>query len=136
MTAHPYLRAYMAGIVVPTMFLLVIFAFFWVMRFVYNVPIPIEHVLVFPMALVPNLWGVWNILYLRMHTGRRLPIGLHGAMLVFVLSPIGYLLVRAQQYLIVPSPLILAIFGGIMVIYYLVWKYAVAFLNDLLGISS
>lgn len=135
MGAHPYLRAYMAGITVPTMFLLVIFAFFWVARFVYNVPVPIEHVLVFPMALVPNLWGVWNVLYLRLRSGRRLPIGLHGAALVCLLSPIGYLLIRAQQYLIVPPTLILFVFTAIVLIYYLMWKYVVAFFNALLGIA-
>jgi hypothetical protein len=125
----------MAGTVVPTMFLLVIFAFFWVMRFVYNVPIPIEHALVFPMAWVPNLWGVWNILYFRMRSGRRLPIGLHGAVLPFLLSPIGYLLINAQPYVIVPPALILLVFASIMLIYYLVWKYVVAFLNALLEIA-
>jgi hypothetical protein len=29
---------------------------------VYNVPVPIERVIVFPMAVVPNLWGAWNVL--------------------------------------------------------------------------
>jgi hypothetical protein len=135
MSTHPYLRAYMAGIVVPTLFLLVIFTFFWVMRFVYNVPVPIEHVLVFPMALVPNLWGLWNILYMRLSSRRRWPIGLHGAALVVLLSPIGYLLIGAQQYLIVPPALIALAFSSLAVIYYLVWKYIVAFLNAFLGIS-
>jgi hypothetical protein len=135
MNTHPYVRAYMAGITVPTAFLLVGFAFFWVGRFVYNVPIPIEKVLVFPLALVPNLWGVWNILYIRMQSGRHLPIGLHGATLPFLLSPIGYLLIRAQQYLLVPTALILLAFAMLMLIYYLVWKYIVAFFNALLGIA-
>ena len=63
MSQHPYLRAYMAGITVPTVFLLVAMTGFIIARLVYNVPIPIERVIVFPMAVIPNLWGVWNMLY-------------------------------------------------------------------------
>ena len=62
MNTHPYLRAYMPGIVVPTVFLLVAMTGFMLARFVYNVPVPIERVIVFPMAVVPNLWGAWNVL--------------------------------------------------------------------------
>ena len=58
MNTHPYLRAYLAGIAVPTMFMLVVLTFFIVARFVYNVPVVIERLLVFPMAVVPNLWGL------------------------------------------------------------------------------
>ena len=41
MNNHPYLRAYMAGIAVPTPLLLVALILFSVGRFVYNVPIPV-----------------------------------------------------------------------------------------------
>jgi hypothetical protein len=51
MNRHRYLRAYMAGVVLPTMFLLVAMVAFTMIRYVYNVPIPIERVIVFPMAL-------------------------------------------------------------------------------------
>src|SRR5437016_824732 len=63
---HPFLRAYMAGIVVPTMFLLVIMAVFGYHRYYFEVPNqfviplpgrPLERALIFPMAVVPNLWG-------------------------------------------------------------------------------
>ena len=56
MSQHPYLRAYLAGIAVPTMFLLVAAAAFSFARFVLDVPIPVERLLVFPMAVVPDLW--------------------------------------------------------------------------------
>ena len=36
---HPYLRAYMAGIVVPTAFLLVAMTAFTLARFVFEVPV-------------------------------------------------------------------------------------------------
>ena len=63
---HPYLRAYMAGTVVPTLFLLVVITVFAYHRYYYEVPIqfvvgvpgrPLERMLVFPMAIVPNTWG-------------------------------------------------------------------------------
>src|SRR5688572_12179558 len=86
---HPYVRAYMAGIAVPTAFLLVALVVFTLARFVFEVPVPIERVIVFPMALIPNLFGAWNMLYVSLRSGRRLPIGAHGALLPFVIVPLG-----------------------------------------------
>ena len=58
MNSHPYLRAYMAGISVPTPFLLIPLTAFSVARFVYNIPVPVERVIIFPMAIIPNLFGI------------------------------------------------------------------------------
>ena len=136
MNKHAYLRAYMAGIVVPTVFLLMIMTFFFVGRYVYNIPIPVERVIVFPMALVPNLWGVWNLLYILMHS-RRLPIGLYGAALPFLLAPLGFALTRALDFKIpayAASAFPIA-FPVAIVVYYLAWKYLVGFFNEMLGIA-
>ena len=84
----------MAGIALPTMFLLLpmtVFAFF---RFYFEVPNqfvvampawPLSRAIVFPMAVVPNAWGVWNMLYLWLRKRRRWQIGLHGALLPLIL---------------------------------------------------
>jgi hypothetical protein len=137
MNQHTYLRAYMAGIVVPTIFLLVVATVFCVARYVYNVPVPVERVIVFPMAVVPNLWGLWNILFLASHGRTHLPIGLHGAVLPAVLGPLGFVMTRildfpipheAARVLPIAAPLALAM-------YYLAWKYFVGFLNGVLGIA-
>ena len=53
MNTHPYLRAYMAGIFVPSLALLVALTVFSLTRLVLQVPIPLERVIIFPMALVP-----------------------------------------------------------------------------------
>jgi hypothetical protein len=37
---------------------------FVVLRFGYNVLIPMERFLVFPLAIVPGLWGLWNMLHM------------------------------------------------------------------------
>jgi hypothetical protein len=145
---HPYLRAYMAGIVVPTVFLLVVMTAFSLARFVFNVPVPIERVIVFPMALIPNAFGAWNMLHVALTPGRRLPIGIHGALLPFVLVPLGFALgvllgvvtidrdgVHAFQTVRLPYVPAVFVFPLVIIVYYLVWKYVVAFLNDLVGID-
>lgn len=137
MNKHPYLRAYLAGAGVPTVFLLVVMTGYTIVRYVYNLPVPIERVIVFPMAFVPNLWGLWNLLYVAFVASRRFPIGPFGALLPLVLAPMGYFASHALQFAIphevfriVPIALPVAI-----ILYYLVWKYFVAFLNAELGLA-
>ena len=148
MKQHTYLRAYMAGIVVPTMLLLVAMTVFFVTRYIYNVPIPIERVIVFPMALVPNLFGVWNILYVWLRPRRHLPIGFHGALLPLLLAPIGFTIATSLGFLAVTPrgfvlfeaitihyPFVATGFLCTFLLYYLVWKHLVGFFNELLGIA-
>lgn len=138
MKTHPYLRAYMAGIVVPTVFVLVIFAAFCVARFVYHVDVPIERIVVFPLALVPNLWGVWNIFYVSLHSHRRLPLGIHGAALPAILLPVALLASRGlvPEFAHELGSAFWLILPGLMILYYLVWKYFVGFFNGMLGIAG
>src|SRR5713101_1356784 len=89
MNTHPYLRAYMAGIVAPSLGLLVALTVFIVTRLVLQVPIPIERVIIFPMALVPNAFGLWNIFYLWSRSHHQLPIGFHGALLPVIMVALG-----------------------------------------------
>lgn len=148
MNTHPYLRAYMAGIFAPTLGLLVALTVFTITRLVYHVPIPIERVLVFPMALVPNLFGIWNMLYVLLRSRRHLPIGIHGAALPFLIAPLGFTVARALGVVIVtstgllyfnvltiPYSILATLFPIGVVVYYLVWKHVVGFLNELLGIA-
>jgi hypothetical protein len=148
MNTHPYLRAYMAGIVLPSLGLLVALTVFILTRLVFHLPIPIERVIVFPMALVPNAFGAWNILYLWSRPHRHWPIGLHGALLPLVLVAMGavfaawggFLKVGTNgitwfQAVSVPYALIVPWFIAAVVVYYLVWKYVVGFFNRLLGIA-
>lgn len=148
MNTHPYLRGYMAGIVVPTIFLLVVMSGYFVLRFVMQVPVPIERAIAFPMAGVPNLWGAWNALYVWSRKGRHLPIGLHGALLILILTPTGFLVASALHFLSAGGGMItyfglfrvdyVSVAVGVcvaMVIYYLAWKYLVNFFNELLGVA-
>ncbi len=65
MKIHPYLRAYLAGIFLPTLVLPLILTGFIVLRLVIGIQIPIERFIIFPMAVVPFLFGLWNMIYLR-----------------------------------------------------------------------
>lgn len=137
MSTHPYLRAYMGGICVPTVFVLFIFAFFCAARFVYNVDVPLERGIVFPLALVPNLWGVWNILYVALHGRRRLPLGIHGALLPVIIFPVAILVARAAvgpfpSFFVTVMSLAVPV---VLIVYYLVWKYLVGFFNRMLGVA-
>ena len=148
MNTHPYLRAYMAGTFVPSLALLVALTVFTLTRLVLQVPIPLERVIIFPMALVPNAFGLWNMLYVWSRPHRHLPIGLHGALLPLILVSIGtfsavgggFLAIGAHgvtwfQTVSVSYLLVALWFLGALVLYYLVWKYVVGFLNQVLGIA-
>lgn len=136
MNKHPFLRAYLAGICVPTIFLLLVATGFTLLRYVYNVPVPIERVIVFPMAFVPNLWGFWNLLHTAF-LARRFSLGIFGALLPLLLAPLGYFVAHLLEFPIPHAVLALAPVGVCVavILYYLVWKYLVSFLNAELGIA-
>jgi hypothetical protein len=136
MNQHIYLRAYMAGIVVPTILLLIAATAFTIARYVYNVPVPVERIIVFPMAVVPNAWGLWNVLFVALRPRLQLSIGLHGALLPILLAPLAIvvasLLFPIPNFVIHAFP-VAAPVG--LIIYYLAWKYLVGFLNRVQGIA-
>jgi hypothetical protein len=149
MHRYLYLRAYMAGIVIPTAFLVVALTALCIARFVYQIPVPIERVIVFPMALIPNIFGVWNVLRLVLRTRFLLPLGIHGAILPLLLVPAGLVVARTLGILH-PTADGLVYFQAVkvsyahlgfmipvlVVIYYLVWKYAIGFLNGVVGVNQ
>ena len=137
MNQHKYLRAYMAGIVIPTILLVIGVTAFCIARYVYDFSVPLERLMIFPMAVVPNLWGLWNMLFIASRSRTRLSIGFHGALLPFLLGPLGILLTRALDFQVPGFAThifpVLALVG--LTAYYLLWKYVVAFLNGVLGLA-
>ena len=137
MYKHPYLRAYLAGIAIPTAFLLAVMTAYTIDRYARNIAIPIERVIVFPMAAVPNAWGLWNVIYVAFLQKRHVSLGLFGGALPLLLVPGGYLITRLLNFTIPEfvfraAPFALPI---ALIVYYLVWKYFVSFLNTELGIA-
>jgi hypothetical protein len=149
MNNHRYLRAYMAAIAVPTPILLVALTVFGIVRFACGVPVPLERLVIFPMAIVPNLFGVWNMLHLASRSRTRLPLGIHGAILPFLLVPAGFFLARALGVLQITShgliyfglveiqyAYVALIFTFGVIVYYLIWKYLIGFLNRVAGVAE
>jgi hypothetical protein len=148
MNNHPYLRAYLAGIFVPTLVLPLLLAAFIVVRIVLKAPVPIEQGLIFPMAVVPVLWGLWNMLFLCSYPRTHVSVGVFGAVLPLLMAPVGALVASCLGVLVlgshgatwfqacqVPYTLIAPSFLAALAGYYLVWKYIVGFLNRVLGIA-
>lgn len=148
MNTHPYLRAYLAGVFVPSLVLPLILAGFITVRLILALPIPVERFIIFPMAVVPSLFGLWNIFYIYSHERTHLPIGVHGAILPFLGAPFGAVLAGSlgmlqigahgitwfQAYEI-PYAFLAVVFPAAVAGYYLVWKYIVGMLNRVLGIA-
>jgi hypothetical protein len=139
----------MSGISVPTPLLLVALTLFSIARFVYDVPIPVERVIIFPMAIIPNLFGVWNVLHLATRSRTHLPLGIHGALLPFILAPLGFFLGCSLGFLKatdrgflyfgvvnVHYAHVAIIFPVVLIVYYLVWKYLIGFFNQVAGIAE
>lgn len=148
MNSHPYLRAFLAGAFVPTLILPLLLLGFIILRLALQFPFPFERGLVFPMALVPSLWAIWNMLWVGSHARTHLPIGLHGALLPLLLLPGGTLLATSLGILAlgsggvtwfhsfyIPYVAIALFFVGALAGYYLAWKYIVGFVNRTLGIA-
>ncbi|MDR3793222.1 MAG: hypothetical protein P4L03_07570 [Terracidiphilus sp.] len=148
MKTHPYLRAYLSGVLVPTLVLPLLLAVFIVARLVLCVPVPIEQAMIFPMSVVPLLFGLWNMLWLVSHERTHLVIGVHGALLPCVLMPAGATTAHCLGVLKLTSneavwfnaahvsyAVIVPMFLVALAAYYLVWKYIVGFVNRELGIA-
>ena len=148
MNSHPYLRAYVAGVFLPTLVLPLMLTGFITLRLVIGVQVPIERFIIFPMAVVPFLFGLWNMLYLGSHRHTHLSIGVHGAILPFLGAPTGALIASGLgilqiqsdgivwfQVLHIPFTLLACAFLAALAGYYLVWKYIVGYLNRVVEIG-
>jgi hypothetical protein len=136
MSQHVFLRAYMAGIVPPTALSLLIYLVMTVGHSLFAMTLPpVERFIVFPLVVVPNLWGLWNGLRATMRT--RLPLAVHGALLPILNFLLGYVAAQAMHIPITPEMVrsLPASLVMSMVLYYLGWKYAVAFLNTLVDVD-
>jgi hypothetical protein len=148
MNTHPYLRAFLAGVFVPTLMLPGLLALFLIVHYAFEPTFPVERGLVFPMSLIPAAWGLWNVLWKWSNPSTHLSVGAHGAILPLLLLPSGTLIATSLgvlnlgasgvtwfQVLQVPYTLIAVFFAAALAAYYLVWKYVVGFVNRTLGIA-
>jgi hypothetical protein len=133
---HRYLRAYLAGIAFPTAFLAVLLLLFLFFAATGRVNWSLGKLLAFPMAAVPNLWGLWNIAYVALSKRRVLNIGLFGSILPFIIGPLAYTAAKSTGPLPHHGWGTLAIgFVVILFAYYLIWKHVVRFINESLDLE-
>lgn len=135
MKNHPYLRAYMAGVLLPSWFLLMVLAAFLLAHFTGQGLEGLGSAIIFPMAIVPNLWGLWNVLYTRLDLRGRVSIGAFGAVLPLILVPAGVALASVLDFRSYNMNLAAVLLPVVMAIYYLAWKYAVAFFNRIVNLG-
>ena len=134
MTEHAYLRAYMAGVLLPSWVLLVILTALVLGHFTGPIPERVERLIVFPMAVVPNAWGLWNLLYVSQRMHERVSIGVFGALLPVILVPAGLALASVQGLEFYTTSRAAIVLPLAMALYYLAWKYVVAFFNRIVGL--
>jgi hypothetical protein len=134
MKGHPYLRAYMAGVLLPTWVLMLWLGALLTGHWTGGIPARLESALVFPMAVVPNLWGLWNLLYAWLGLHRRLSLGAFGALLPVILVPAGVGLASAFHLDFFSARQAAVFLPLLMAIYYLAWKYAVTFFNRIVDL--
>jgi hypothetical protein len=80
---------------------------------------------------------------------RHLPLGIHGAILPFILAPTGFFLGRCLGFLEttghgltyfgvvdVHYAQLALLFPVVLIVYYLVWKYLIGFFNQVAGIAE
>ncbi|HTM36425.1 MAG TPA: hypothetical protein VL156_06730 [Terriglobales bacterium] len=131
---HPFLRAYMAGVAVPS---LVVSAAAVVVALRFSaIPSSVERAMIFPTALNPFIWGAWNALYIALRRRWRIPIGWFGASLAILLIVSGVVLAHMLGLTFVTIRGAALVVVPIAATYFVLWKYVVAMLNRLLGASA
>jgi hypothetical protein len=148
MKPHSYLRAYMAGALVPTVFVMFVVCAYAFIRYGLGLPFAIEKGIIFPVAFVPNLFGFWNVVYTKLPQKHRIALGIHGALLPFVLAPLGLLVATSVglarfgggnliyfDAIRVPYAVVGTGFICALIVYYLVWKHLVGCLNEIVRIA-
>ncbi len=131
---HPYIRAYLAGVAIPTVVVCVVAI---VVGFNFaRTPVSIERAMIFPMAINPLAWGVWNALYVALHERWRTSLGVFGAVLPLLLVPAGVAVARELELAFVSTAGAILVLVPVMAAYFVLWTYGVGFLNRLVGVSD
>jgi hypothetical protein len=131
---HPYLRAYLSGIALPTMVMPAVVLGLSILHPAAH-GFHVEDVLIFPIGLVPNAWGLWNMLYVFLRKRLEIAVGFYGAALVLVIAPAAFGVQLALGKMLWTPGLAAVGVPITLVMYYLAWKYVVARINDVLGVG-
>jgi hypothetical protein len=133
MRSHRYVRAFLAGIALPT--LVVCAAELVAILFFDRMEPRIQRALLLPVATNPVAWGLWNVAWVACGRRWRVQIGWHGAILAALLIGVGVFLAGRLDVSEVTPQRAGAVLIPIAVAYYLLWRYAVSFLNSVVGLD-
>ena len=134
MRSYRYVRAYLAGIALPT--LVVCAAGSIAVVFFDRLEPAVQRALFLPIAAIPVLWGLWNVVWVALGPHRRVPIGWHGAILAALLIAVGVLLAARLDVSQVTPQRGSTVLVPTGVAYYVLWRYGVSFLNSLVGLDA
>jgi hypothetical protein len=134
MRSHPYVRAFLAGIALPT--LVVCAAGLMTVLLFDRLEPRIQRALLLPIATNPVAWGFWNVVWVALRPRWRVQIGWHGAILAALLIAVGVFLAGRLEVSEVTPQRAGTVLIPIAVAYYLLWRYAVSFLNSLVGLDA
>lgn len=130
---HPYVRAYLAGVALPTVVVCVVGL---VVAFLFHDTEPaILRALMLPIAGNPVAWGLWNVLWVALGRRKWVQLGWHGALLAVILIGLGVLFAASLDVPQATPALGAAVLIPVGFVYYVLWRYAVAFLNSLVGLD-
>lgn len=128
-----YLRAFIAGIVFPSVVLSIALFFALVLGKAHIMTKPFLHI-------IPILWGVWNVLYFTyfykfLHRNQNVRLFITGAVLGLVVATFATWLRLPEEMGISAEywylPLIIA-----PMIYGFIWVFVVKPLNEVVGLSD
>jgi len=134
MRSYRYVRAYVAGIALPT--LVVCLAGSIAVVFFDRLEPAVQRALFLPIAAIPVLWGLWNVVWVALGPRRRVEIGWHGAILAALLIGFGVFLAGRLDVSEVTPLRGSAVLTPTGLAYYLLWRYGVSFLNSLVGLDA
>jgi hypothetical protein len=132
--AHRYVRAYLAGIAIPTVVVCV--AGTIAVIFFDELEPSVQRALILPIAINPVIWGCWNVVWASLGPPRRAQIGWHGAVLAVLLTGLGLLLAPGLSVSGVTPRRGAAVLVPTGFAYYILWRYGVSFLNSLVGVDT
>ena len=89
------------------------------------------------------------MVHLASRARTHLPLGIHGAILPFIIAPAGFFLGRGLGFLHtthygftyfgaveIHYSFLAFIFPVVLIVYYLVWKYLIGFFNQVVGMEE
>jgi len=130
-----YLKAFIAGLAFPA-------ALLPVPLFVLSLSGKINILEIMPIYLVPWVWGIWNVLYFVV--GEKCPVKKPNLRLWITGFTLGFLLALLVVFVFRLPPLVFGVKGCwqyfplivIPLVYSVLWRYVVKYLNGLVGLKE